>query len=196
MGRKRDDAFILGAEPLEPESAGAAEERNRSEPERRNAFAVAAETAVEGRSPAPVTWRSSSRLLAGLGLATAVVAVIAILAIDGGEERPTVEPTAAPPPPEAVVEPALSQPHRPLAAPREPRRRAPRPRPSKPKKRQSGRRQREPTSEPAPVAAPIGEPAAAPVRAIAPEIPPPSPSPPPPTSGGGPGGRSEFSFER
>lgn len=184
MGRKRDDAFILGAEPLEPENAGAVEERDHSEPERRNAFAVAAETVVEGRSPAPVTRCSSSRLLAGLGLAAAVVAVIAILAIDGREERPTVEPTAAPPPLEAAVEPALSQPHRPLAAPRL--------RPSKPKKPQSGGHQR----EPAPVAAPIGEPAPAPVPVTAPEIPPPSPSPPPPTPGAGPGGRSEFSFER
>ena len=52
MARKRDDAFILGAETLEPEVAETPAQRETSEPGQRNAFAVAPEPAPEEQAAA------------------------------------------------------------------------------------------------------------------------------------------------
>ena len=195
MARKRDDVFILGAEPLEP-PAGAAPPAAQSGS--RNPFAPAPEPQAEQQR----AWRLPRRPAATVGLIVAVVAAVALLsrALGGGEPSAPVRQALAPaPPPSAVLAPPRAQISRPPArAGRRPRQEAGHRR-KRPARRRASRS--EPTSlEPsAPLAlapAPVVEVPAPPAQPDPPAAEPVEPNPPPNASPPSGSGRPEFSFER
>lgn len=211
MARKRDDVFIIGAEPLPSEGAEAPEARGEGEP--RNAFAPAPPS-LEARAPQPLRPRRFMRRALVVGPLSAIAAALAVIALSGGgggRGSSSAPPSAAEPFVEAPA-PRLGpspRPHRPRRTPgaasrdRRLRRRSSR--------RPQGRRhhRRRPAAVEEAQAGAVAQPTAlspsallqAPAPPVPPSSAPPAPEPAlvpsPPSSGvAASQPRPEFSFER
>jgi hypothetical protein len=211
MARKRDDVFIIGAEPLPAEGGEAPETLLEGKP--RNAFAPAPPS-LETSEREPLRPRRFMRRALVVGPLSAIAAALAVIALisgGGGHGSTSAPPSAAEPLVEAPAPPLgpSPRPHRPRRTPgaasrdRHLRRRSSR----RPQRRRHHRRR--PAGAEEAQAGAVAQPTALPpsplLQAPAPPAPPssappapePALAPSPPSSGvAASQPRPEFSFER
>lgn len=190
MARDPNDVFILGEEAFD---AGLGAEPRGEEDDPSSVLADAPELPA----PAPSgSWLPRRLALAALAVGCCA-ALLAALALSGkGDKGVESDPESAlGPAPQVQLPPGASAAptpsHHPPLLPPTP---ASRPRADQPSRRPTGRAEREPIAEPAPVSPPIDEPAPASEARSVPATPPPDLSPPRPFRGGS-GGRPEFGIE-
>lgn len=206
MGRKENDVFVLGDEPLATESDSTYDADLVGDEDTTREFGAESAELHEPVTPAQPRSRvaPAPRRLAVLGLSAGAATVVAISVFSaggGGDES-----SSPPPQPASLV---ASPPPLPAATPHKVT--APSPRPHHRVRRNAKKArdvrnhhrkesQRETTHTEAPVDSTVSVPTTVTVEPAPPPTPvstPEPPSPPPPAqSGGGSGARAEFSFER
>ena len=210
MGRKENDVFVLGDEPLATESDSTYDADLVGDEDTTREFGAESAELHEPVTPAQPRSRvaPAPRRLAVLGLSAGAATVVAISVFSaggGGDESSSPPPqpaslVASPPPlpavtPHKVTAPSPRPHHR---AHHRVRRNAKKARDVRNHHRKES--QRETTHTEAPVDSTVSVPTTVTVEPAPPPTPvstPEPPSPPPPAqSGGGSGARAEFSFER